>query len=375
MATSASVFDCSKTIESLGAMNKLLFIVNGLGLGNSSRCDSIIQALIPLGFEVDVLTSNNGVYYFRNRDYVSNLYQFRSLYYGSSEGKLSVWRTIGSVPDFLRILISNVGYLKNLVRKNDYRAFVIDSDYSIMFLRKSLRKPIIALNNADVVIEECKKLPRLPKSIWMQYLIEHCDNLYHRIVPDIVLSPSILPKESKRESLRHFPPFVRQGLEIREPCHEVRNILVMLSGTIFGANTEFLNRMSFRTGMRVDVVGRDGESTSCITYHGKIYANEDIINNADLMVVNGGFSAVSEAIVLRKPVVVIPVENHAEQFINGRIVEDSGLGLVATMENIDVMIQKMIENYGEFVDAHERFNCPRGGAEGAGRAIAGFIGT
>ena len=34
--------------------------------------------------------------------------------------------------------------------------------------------------------------------------------------------------------------------------------------------------------------------------------NKDIINNADIMVINSGYSAISEAVVLCKPIIVIP---------------------------------------------------------------------
>ena len=41
-------------------MKKILFIVNGLGLGNSTRCESIIESLIFKGKTIDIITSGNG---------------------------------------------------------------------------------------------------------------------------------------------------------------------------------------------------------------------------------------------------------------------------------------------------------------------------
>ena len=85
-------------------MLKLLFIVNGLGLGNSTRCDAIITRLIKRGLDIDVLTSGNGLQYFKERPDISNLFEFESFYYASKHGELSGWRTILSLPNFLRIL-------------------------------------------------------------------------------------------------------------------------------------------------------------------------------------------------------------------------------------------------------------------------------
>jgi len=349
-------------------MKQILFIVNGLGLGNSTRSDSIIQALISRGYRIDVLTSGNGIDYFNHIDQISNLYQFRSFYYGSSDGKLSIWRTILAIPNFILIFISNILYLKNLVQKKNYKAIVIDSDYTLLWLKRGIKIPIIALNNADIVVEECNKLSTLPKEIKMQYWLERCDNWFHQKVPDLVISPAILNKKMKGK-LKHFAPFVRSGLDVRPPNSELKNILVMLSGSMFGSPTEFLNRLTLPEEIKVDVVGRDGESSDQIVFHGKDFSNKPLVNKADMMVVNGGFSAVSEAVVLRKPVVVIPVENHAEQFINGLVVEKAGLGFVATMENAETKILQLIEKFPEIVENHKQFDCESNGSDAAAQII------
>lgn len=353
---------------------RVLFIVNGLGLGNSTRCDSIARRLAGNGCEIDVMTSGNGMFYFQDCGYVSNIIELRSVYYGSKHGKLSVWSTLFAIPDLLRILKANVDRLRSLLEDRSYSAVVIDSDYMVWWLRKSIRVPIIALNNADIVIRECQNLPALPKAIRMQYFVEKCDCWFHRTVPQIVLSPSILKQDDGPGAVRHFAPFIREGLEVRRPTSELRRILVMLSGSRFGSGTDFIERWRHPEGISIDVVGRDGVSHDSITYHGKTAANQSIVNRADMMVVNGGFSAVSEAVVLRKPVVVIPVENHAEQFVNALIIERTGLGLVATEDNVASKIDAMIANFREFVEAHRRFGCQADGAERAAGVIGEIAG-
>ena len=39
---------------------RILCLVNGLGLGNSTRCHAIIQRLVEFGVEVQVVTSETG---------------------------------------------------------------------------------------------------------------------------------------------------------------------------------------------------------------------------------------------------------------------------------------------------------------------------
>jgi len=57
--------------------------------------------------------------------------------------------------------------------------------------------------------------------------------------------------------------------------------------------------------------------------------NVELLSQADALVINGGYSAVSEAFVLGKPVFVVPVSGHAEQFVNASLVRNLELGFVA----------------------------------------------
>ena len=101
----------------------------------------------------------------------------------------------------------------------------------------------------------------------------------------------------------------------------------MLSGSRFGSPVMF-NRTDWP--FDIDVVGRpaagDLDGPARIRFHGKLLDNKALVEKADLVVVNGGFSAVSESFSMRKPLVVIPVPNHAEQWINARTIEHLGSG-------------------------------------------------
>ena len=89
-------------------MTRIPFIINGLGLGNSTRCHSIIQELFIAGATISVTTSGNGLWYFDGKPEVSDLSALEPLYYSASKGKISVKKTILSLPKILNILKSTV---------------------------------------------------------------------------------------------------------------------------------------------------------------------------------------------------------------------------------------------------------------------------
>lgn len=350
-------------------MQRFLYIVNGLGMGNSTRCHSIIQHHSPMLYDVDILTSGNGILYFQNVNRIGQVEVFESLTYAKDQnGDLSIFGSILRLPKLAVRYARNVRKLRKVIRKGDYSAIIIDSDYSAYFVKKFAGIPIIAINNADMVVAECKERRPLPASIKMQYWIERLDNLFHRKVPDHVLSPT-LEKAGKIANIVHLPPMIRSQLKRRAPSENVKNILVMLSGSDFGTSTDFLNLLALPPEISINVIGREGLSDQQVTYHGKVIDNTDLLNAADLMVINAGFSAISEAVVLGRPSVVIPVANHAEQYVNARLISELGLGVEASADTVGEQISNVIENYAAFLAKHQEFDCGTHGALIGAQAI------
>jgi uncharacterized protein (TIGR00661 family) len=83
--------------------------------------------------------------------------------------------------------------------------------------------------------------------------------------------------------------------------------------------------------------------------------NAHVVGAADLMLVNGGFSAVSEAFALRKPMVVLPIPNHAEQWVNARTIEQLGVGFMAGEDAIESAMMRAVAEINKPRDAYRPF--------------------
>jgi len=111
----------------------------------------------------------------------------------------------------------------------------------------------------------------------------------------------------------------------------------MLSGSVLG-----------RTGnigveglpYQISVVGVEGPTSPQIRFYGKVLDNIALLADADMLLVNGGFSAVSEALALRKPTVVIPVARHAEQYVNASQVVALGFGAIVHENAIESYLRR-----------------------------------
>ena len=350
---------------------RALFLINGLGLGNSTRCHAIIQRLRQHDVDIGVVTSGNGLWYFDGRPEIGSLLELHALRYGQIDGQLSILRTLTNSGRYLRIMRRNAELVAAVLDRVRPNVVVTDSVYNLAPMQRRCI-PVIALNNADVVRHAFRAFTDRPRSIYPQfYAIELMDYLFHRFRPDRVISPSIDPHTpSPSFPFQRVGPIVRIGYESKETSSPTRKVVIMLSGSVFGMPVTLTRS---RPGVRIDVVGRpppDGWSNSDgLYYHGRVRDTAPILADADLVVVNGGFSAVSELFWMKKPMLVVPVPNHAEQWINARTVKKMGVGDLISEKNIEAAIWPALDRISSFRAAYDNLPPSPDGAQQASEVI------
>jgi UDP:flavonoid glycosyltransferase YjiC (YdhE family) len=352
-------------------MKRVLFLVNGLGLGNATRCHAIMQKLAAAGVVCSVATSGNGLWYFRQQQAAGEPVELKSLQYGTSHGRISVIRTILSMPEYVAAIRSNARIIETLMDSLKPDAVVTDSTY-LPRLGRTRRVPLLAVNNADGVRTLYRRYADHPKSIRLQFhVVEQLDFLYHRMVPDVSLSPRL---DTSSEASPH--PYYRIGPIVRPACRPslttgpAKRILIMLSGSRFGSSVRLTHAPA---NCSVDIVGRAAPAAPVpdrCRYLGRVLDTPALAVEADLLVVNGGFSAVSEAFVMRKPLIVIPVPNHAEQWVNARTICELGVGMMAREEDLEDAIAQGLARIGTFRAAYARLpDAPDGAEQAAARIL------
>jgi len=310
-----------------------LFIINGLGMGNSTRCHAIMEHLIDQGVRIHVLTSGNGLMYFSGVKGIASLTPMESFFYSGKNGGVSGWRTFASIHALYGRATTKKRQLEEFLQRHPIAVAVTDSEYITSPLRRR-KIPVIGLNNADAVVSEYMKLADTPREIRSHFwFVEYTDYLFHRFCCDWVISPSAVPGPPRHPRIRRVGLIVRRAvLEVLPPeppepvpPAEMKSMVFLLSGSIFASKIALGDG---RFPFPVDVIGREGENIGTVTYRGRLMDNIAYLQKADALVINGGFSAVSEAMALGKPTFVIPVPGHAEQYTNARTLADMGYGYV-----------------------------------------------
>ncbi len=324
----------------------ILFAINGLGMGNSTRCHVIIQKLMTEA-EVHVITSGNGLFFFKDRPGIVSLTATLPLAYAFSGDGVNALGTLAMVKTLRKQLHDKKERLEALLDELKPDLVVTDSEYVIRpILRRKI--PLAGINNSDVVVTEYFRRKKLPASIRAHFwLIEYSDYLLHRSKWNMAVSPSPFAAVPRSDVFKRIGLIVRDGA--RETAleragkpmplpQEIDRIVVMLSGSAFASQIDELQTLPWQ----VDVIGREGISAGNVIYHGKIRESLEFVRNAGALVINGGFSSVSEAVAMMRPVYVIPVPNHAEQLMNALMVKEIGAGDVADTSTI---IQRLKDAY------------------------------
>ncbi len=354
-----------------------LFVINGLGLGNSTRCHAVIEHLVAAGCDIHVLTSGNGLEYFAGRPEITSLGSMPSFFYGATDCGISGWSTLRTMPRLMQIAREKRAQIGEWVDRLNPDIAVVDSEYTLSPLRRR-KIPIVAINNSEVVVTEYLKRWANTRGTRSHFwVIEFCDFLFHRRFCDLVLSPFPLETPTRARNFQRVGLIVRRAVERvaeegarpapRLP-QQVRTVVCMLSGSIHASQIDFGDG---RFPFAVEVVGRVGESRRNVTFHGRRMDNLALLERADVLVINGGYSALSEALAFGKPTFVLPVPGHAEQFVNGSLACDLGLGFAATERDVFPRLLEMHRrNSWTGLGVRHRDLCFRGAGQAAGAILA-----
>ena len=332
-------------------MPRVLFVIGGFGLGNSTRCAAIIEKLHAQRMNVDVATSSNGLWYFSDSASVNEVFPLEPLSYQRRKGRISYLSTLLDIPRLFFSLFANAIRILRLQRQNHYSFIATDSEYSCFLARFLLFVPLVSVNNVFFTFSDLiGQLPRLNDwRIWPALTFEYFDFLIQTYLSDFRIAPVLrLDRTTSNEGTLYCPPLVRSGFQKSRPSGKLRSALVIASGSGIGVSENTVAQLAKCEEVHeIRVVGLSGYSEGKIKYLGRQKDISSYLVDSDFIVSNGGFSTISEAIVSSRPMLLIPIENHFEQIQNARYVESLGLGLMTSDDSIAQDYLKLSESSNE----------------------------
>lgn len=303
-------------------MKRILFIVNGAGLGNATRCDAIIEQIIDT-YNITVLCSGNSHHYFKSNKKLNVLPISNYQYKKGRDGEISFLKTLFLFPTYLRIFFKNFFTIKKLIKTSKFNFVITDSDYSFVLLRFVCNAKFLAINNAPYIISNLKFTKSYILKCAPQFFIECMDFLIHRYFAHHILSPTFIDETKTLGKTTFIPPLVRnsfyQNQIFKKNVADLPKILILPSGSATSLNNLNLSPVFDKVNATFLVPkGFVTENHKVQTYD-KYDDNSLLFKQADLIICNAGMSCLSEVYITGIPALIIPIKGHFEQRTNSII--------------------------------------------------------
>jgi UDP:flavonoid glycosyltransferase YjiC (YdhE family) len=337
-------------------MRILLFLV-GVGAGNTTRTLALLDALRRRAPDLDIHVAAQG--------------RAAALL----EGIVPVHRAESFSP--ARIITSNLSFPLRFLQNRAAAArlldrlkpdiAVADSDFYCLGPAKRRGVRLVSINSSAATVAALKRMGTPPGCRFSARVIERTDAWLQHRYPDQVICPVLVRESGLPKKFHQIPPIVRAGFEPCADPGEIGDDVAVVTGGS-GIGTAEIDLRAVEAPV-VTV----GSTLSLVPAHarqcGFTLDVVEVMRRARVLVVQGGFSSVSEAVALRRPTVVVPIARHAEQHVNARLFEELGLGLASPGPAAGATVNALLERLGEFEARCREHSVTVDGADEAAEAL------
>ncbi len=305
-------------------MARIIYGVQGEGRGHSSRSKIIIEHLLDQGHEVRILTSQKGYAYLSQfYDDVTAIMGLKFVFDGD---QLDVLKTLQkNLQDGSTDAGKTLKALFSGIKSFDPHLAITDFEPFVPYAKTLYNLPFISINHQHVISHYHLEYPYRWRGDYLKARAV-VDNMYwfadHYYVTSFFF-PEVRRRFRRRSSL--VGPILRREV-LRQKRAKGDHIL------IYATTPESRRALELAQEMKAPCVaygfeepaGRRGN----ITF--KKPSTRGFLRDAAearAIITNGGYTLMSEALYLGKPVYSIPIGSQFEQMMNGYYLEKLGYGL------------------------------------------------
>ncbi|MBO6124000.1 MAG: glycosyltransferase [Methanobrevibacter sp.] len=298
----------------------VFYCVCGEGMGHAIRSAVIIDR-IKEKYDIHIFSSDRAYKYLNSKfDNVHEIGGFNTVYINNKVNNLkTLSNAIKRNPTNIK-----VGY-ENLYKKaRELRPDVIVTDFELYatMVSKLLYIPLISLDNIHMITQTKihypieKRMEMLKaKGVIKAYVVK----------PKIhILTSFFYPKIKPRKHAVIYPPVIREDILKLEPTNDDHIIVYQTSRE----SVRLINHLKVLSDEKFIVYGfNKNEIDGNLTFK-EFNENEfyEDFSSAKAVICNGGFTFISEAISLKKPIYSVPAIGNFEQTLNGYYVQRLGYG-------------------------------------------------
>jgi len=304
----------------------ILYGVPGEGLGHATRSQVLIAWLLSQGHDVRVVSSSRA-FALLDKTFPGRVLEIKGFHIAYKELAVSKSRTVGltlrNAPEALQVNFRQYWQLLH-----GFRPEVVISDFESFsyFFAKLLRVPVISIDNMQIIsrahLDVTVPAEEHESYDVARYLVRaKLPRARHYLITTFFELPLRL-RYAERTTL--VPSIIRPEIQAVQPSRGTY-ILVYQTATNQTDLVEILQQLPEQE-FRVYGFNKDEN-------HGNVllrpFSEAGFIAElaaSRAVLTNGGFSLISEAVYLHKPVCAVPIPAQFEQWLNAAEIEKRGYG-------------------------------------------------
>jgi uncharacterized protein (TIGR00661 family) len=326
----------------------ILYGVPSEGMGHATRSEVVIQFLLQEGHEVTIVSSDKA-YAYLSQKFPNRVIQIEGFHLAFQGNEISIrktfWETLRHAP---HKAVHNIQRYLDELRGLTFDLIISDFESFAACYALLHRKPLLSIDNMqimhrcalDVDIPLSERLNyELAKQI-IQWKVPQANTylITSFFVAEPILDNTIVVQSVLREKVEQLSS--TQGKHSLVYSHSIAK--EEMAAVLMAIPSEEF----FVYGYQVE------ENWGNV--HFRKFSEDDFLQqlaSAKMVLCNGGFSFLSEAIYLRKPIFCVPIANQFEQYMNAAYVAKLGFGYHSNQFNENevksfiIDIQQFRSNY------------------------------
>lgn len=304
----------------------ILYGVPSEGMGHATRSKVIIEHLLHQGHEVRIATSDRA-FELLERAFPGRCYRIEGLHLkyerGSVDKSASVANLLANAPE---ALVANAQQYFRMWKHEVPDVVISDFESFTYYFARLRRIPLLSIDNMQV-IDRCELGIEVPASEWESYQL--AKTIIKTKVPfcQRYLITSFFDAPPRRAHTVVVPPILRQLiLEAKTAGYPLADHILVYQTASSQEDLIAGLRSVDRQHFIVYGLNRDGVEGNVTL---RRFSEEGFVRElatCKAVITNGGFSLISEAVYLQRPVCSFPLGGQFEQYVNGAQIERLAYG-------------------------------------------------
>lgn len=324
---------------------KIFYAFSGHGHGHGVRSAVVIQFLEKLGHRVKAATYGQGLKVAQEIGLIDVVKIEGWRMYYNRRGLSSIKTMLRFFHQSPKVIFSNLVKFSRVLENFQPDLIISDFEPFSAYWAKWKDIPLIKINNQSLML--LAKI-KIPTKFYPDYLIGQ--TLVDIFAPPakfnfvLSFSPEFTPiKKRYQKNSFLVPPILREKIfalprQSAFSSHQSAFILVYQTSPVY--QKKLIKLLVQFPQIRFNVYNLDSESYSASNLRFKNFSEDDFLNdlaNCQAVITNGGFTLISEAIYLGKPILSLPIKGDFEQILNAILLERCGYGRFGQEINYQIL--------------------------------------